>query len=84
MIPRAMQGQKRVWGELQEYDPFAGLCGTGVVWKLTEDGKNVVKASYSRYYENIDDDHRRRLIASIDVNGEILLRRERPLLCGRP
>ncbi len=24
---------------------------TGVVWKLTEDGKNVVKASYSRYYE---------------------------------
>ena len=24
---------------------------TGVVWKLTEDGKNIVKASYSRYYE---------------------------------
>src|SRR5205823_10775163 len=24
---------------------------TGVVVKLTEDGKNVVKASYSRYYE---------------------------------
>jgi len=21
-----MQGQKRVWGESQEYDPFAGLC----------------------------------------------------------
>jgi hypothetical protein len=26
LIPRAMQGQKRVWGESQEYDPFAGLC----------------------------------------------------------
>jgi len=24
---------------------------TGIVWKATEDGKNVVKASYSRYYE---------------------------------
>lgn len=24
---------------------------TGLVWKVTEDGKNVVKASYSRYYE---------------------------------
>jgi hypothetical protein len=24
---------------------------TGVVWKVTEDGRNVVKASYSRYYE---------------------------------
>ena len=24
---------------------------TGVIWKLTEDGKNVVKAAYSRYYE---------------------------------
>ena len=24
---------------------------TGVVWKVTDDGKNVVKASYSRYYE---------------------------------
>jgi Carboxypeptidase regulatory-like domain len=23
---------------------------TGIVWKLTEDGKNVAKASYSRYY----------------------------------
>ncbi len=26
---------------------------TGVVWKVTEDGKNVVKASYSRYYEGM-------------------------------
>ena len=26
---------------------------TGVVIKLTEDGKNVVKASYSRYYESM-------------------------------
>ena len=26
---------------------------TGIVWKLTEDGKNVVKASYSRYYESM-------------------------------
>ena len=26
LIPRAMQGQKRVWGESLEYDPFAGLC----------------------------------------------------------
>ncbi len=26
---------------------------TGVVYKLTEDGKNVVKASYSRYYESM-------------------------------
>ncbi len=26
LIPQAMQGQKRVWGESQEYDPFAGLC----------------------------------------------------------
>jgi hypothetical protein len=24
---------------------------TGLVWKVTEDGKNVMKASYSRYYE---------------------------------
>jgi hypothetical protein len=24
---------------------------TGLVWKITEDGKNVAKASYSRYYE---------------------------------
>jgi carboxypeptidase family protein len=24
---------------------------TGVVWKVTDDGKNVVKASYSRYYD---------------------------------
>ena len=24
---------------------------TGMVWKVTEDGKNVIKASYSRYYE---------------------------------
>jgi carboxypeptidase family protein len=24
---------------------------TGVVWKITDDGKNVAKASYSRYYE---------------------------------
>jgi len=24
---------------------------TGLVWKVTEDGKNVAKASYSRYYE---------------------------------
>jgi hypothetical protein len=24
---------------------------TGLVWKMTEDGKNVAKASYSRYYE---------------------------------
>ena len=26
LIPRAMQGQKRVWGTSLEYDPFAGLC----------------------------------------------------------
>ena len=26
LIPQAMQRQKRVWGESQEYDPFAGLC----------------------------------------------------------
>lgn len=26
LIPRAMQGQKRVWGELREHDPYAGLC----------------------------------------------------------
>jgi Carboxypeptidase regulatory-like domain len=26
---------------------------TGVVWKVTDDGKNVVKASYSRYYEGM-------------------------------
>ena len=26
---------------------------TGIVYKLTEDGKNVVKASYSRYYESM-------------------------------
>jgi hypothetical protein len=26
LIPRAMQGRRRVWGESQEYDPFAGLC----------------------------------------------------------
>ena len=26
---------------------------TGVVFKLTEDGKNVAKASYSRYYESM-------------------------------
>jgi outer membrane receptor for monomeric catechols len=24
---------------------------TGVIWKVTEDGRNVVKADYSRYYE---------------------------------
>jgi len=24
---------------------------TGIVWKVTEDGRNVVKAAYSRYYE---------------------------------
>jgi hypothetical protein len=24
---------------------------TGIVWKITEDGRNVAKASYSRYYE---------------------------------
>ncbi|MGE5244351.1 MAG: carboxypeptidase regulatory-like domain-containing protein [Betaproteobacteria bacterium] len=24
---------------------------TGVIWKVTEDGKNVVKAAYSRYYD---------------------------------
>jgi hypothetical protein len=26
---------------------------TGIVWKMTEDGKNVAKASYSRYYETM-------------------------------
>jgi len=26
---------------------------TGLVWKMTEDGKNVAKASYSRYYETM-------------------------------
>ena len=26
LITRAIQGQKRVWSESQEYDPFAGLC----------------------------------------------------------
>jgi hypothetical protein len=26
LIPQALAGQRRVWGELQEYDPFAGLC----------------------------------------------------------
>jgi len=26
---------------------------TGLVWKVTDDGKNVVKASYSRYYEGM-------------------------------
>src|SRR5262249_40353510 len=26
---------------------------TGVVWKVTDDGKNVAKASYSRYYESM-------------------------------
>jgi hypothetical protein len=26
LIPRALQGQKRVWGTSLEYDPFAGLC----------------------------------------------------------
>jgi hypothetical protein len=26
LIPQAMQGQRRVWGESLEYDPFAGLC----------------------------------------------------------
>jgi len=26
---------------------------TGLVWKVTEDGKNVAKASYSRYYESM-------------------------------
>jgi len=26
---------------------------TGLVWKVTENGKNVVKASYSRYYESM-------------------------------
>jgi hypothetical protein len=26
---------------------------TGIVWKITEDGKNVAKASYSRYYESM-------------------------------
>src|SRR5262249_50186080 len=26
---------------------------TGIVYKLTEDGKNVVKASYSRYFESM-------------------------------
>jgi hypothetical protein len=26
LIPRAMQGRKRVWGTSQKYDPFAGLC----------------------------------------------------------
>jgi hypothetical protein len=26
---------------------------TGVVWKITDDGRNVAKASYSRYYEGM-------------------------------
>ena len=26
---------------------------TGLVWKITDDGKNVAKASYSRYYEGM-------------------------------
>jgi hypothetical protein len=26
---------------------------TGLVWKVTEDGRNVAKASYSRYYESM-------------------------------
>ena len=26
---------------------------TGLVWKITSDGKNVAKASYSRYYEGM-------------------------------
>jgi hypothetical protein len=46
----------------------------GIIDRVT----SVTPGRYiSRYYENIDDDHRRRLIASIDVNGEIFFARTR-------
>jgi hypothetical protein len=50
LIPRATQGRARAWGELQGYDPFAGLCEKRPVLVLAalryelREGRDVVPA----------------------------------------
>src|SRR5262249_4177049 len=57
LIPEQTGGGGR-WFQVQTYPevkpPYSWNTiapRTGVVWKVTEDGRNVAKASYSRYYE---------------------------------
>ena len=55
LIPWAMKGRGRVWGKLQELDPFAGLCETRPVRVLaalrheTLKGSDVVSSAWSDF-----------------------------------